>query len=352
MPSPATPGRQRTSLRPRTGRDHRGEFRSTVSQAVPDTSVDLRVRPYDFQRQETLERSRLRRLDPILEVLTHRIGGSLTSRTRTPVRVEPGPVDQIRWEEYAELLPEPTFLTSTTVTPLGGRVVLHLPISLCLSVVEVRLGGTGGSDMAARSLTDIEQRLVGEIADATVAEIPSAFAPVIPLGLGPTTSVSSAVFLQVAKPGEYCAVVTLRVALGEAPAADASLCIPFTVLLPIVDALERLDMSDQPELDTGIVTQLRDRLGDCAVDAAVSFPPVTLASDELLALAPGDVIPLHHEQGLPLVFTIAGEPICHVVPTARGKHLACVVVDDGGASHAAVPGTVPHAAPAHPLEEK
>lgn len=302
-----------------------------MSQPVSEASAaDLRVRPYDFQRQETLERSRLRRLDPILEVLTHRMGGSLTSRIRTPVRVEAGAVEQVRWEEYADTLPEPTFLTSTTVTPLGGRVVLHLPIALCMSVVEVRLGGTGTTPIPDRSLTEIEQRLVAEVADAALAELPSAFAPVLPLTLGVTTSVSSSVFLQVAKPTEYCAVVTLRIAIGDVPPFEATLCVPFTVLLPVVDTLERLDTVDEPSRNEQVVTQLRERLLQCSVDVAVSFPPVSLGSDELLALAPGDVIPLRREQGLPLQFTVAGAPLCEVVPMARGKRLACVVVESDG----------------------
>ena len=295
--------------------------------ASPASAADVRVRPYDFQRQETLERSRLRRLDPILEVLAHRMGGSLTSRIRTPVRVEPAGVEQVRWEEYAEALPEPTFLTSATVTPLGGRVVLHLPIALCLSVVEVRLGGTGTTQIPDRSLTEIEQALVADVADAALAELPSAFAPVLPLSLGATTSVSSSVFLQVAKPTEYCAVVTLRVTVGDVAPVDATLCVPFTVLLPVVDALERLDSVDEPSRNEQVVAQLRERLLQCHVDVAVSFPPVSLGSDELLALAPGDVIPLRREQGSPLQFTVAGAPLCEVVPMARGKRLACVIVD-------------------------
>ncbi len=316
--------------------------------AADASTAETRVRPYDFQRQETLERGRLRRLNPILEVLAHRIGGALTAMMRMPVRVEAGPTDQVRWEEYASSLPEPTFLTSAMVTPLGGRVVLHLPVALCMAAVEVRLGGSGTTQVDDRPLTEIEQLLVGEVANAALDEIPAAFAPVLPLGLGATTSVASSMFLQVAKPSEYCALITLAFSIGDGGPMPASLCVPFTVLLPLVDAVERLEDVDEPAANEHMVAEVRARLLECTVEPAVCFPDVPLASDEILGLAPGDVIPLHRDQGLPLLLSVAGVPYCEVVPMVRGKRLACIVVESG---HEAPQAAVPLALGDHPSTE-
>lgn len=307
------------------------------------------MRTYDFQRQETIERGHLRRLEPVLEVLAHRISGSLTSRMRTPVHVDAGAVEQIRWEEYAERLPEPTFLSSTTVTPMGGRIVLHVPLPLCMAIVEVRLGGDGTTEIPLRPLTEIEQVLVRDIADAVLAEVPSAFTPIIPLTIGPTTSVSNSVFLQVAKPTEYCGVVNLEVGIGDLEPFTASLCIPFTVLLPIVDALERLDVAETPTTNSEVVDKVRGRLAETAVDVAVCYPPVTLSSDDLLTLAPGDVIPLHREPIWPLLLTAAGSPLCQVVPVVRDRRLSCVVV---AADPNAAPAELPAVGAARTDEEK
>lgn len=285
------------------------------------------VRPYDFQRQETLERGRLRRLNPILEVLAHRIAGALTSSTGSAARVEVAALEQIRWEQYAGAMPEPTFLTSALVTPLGGRVVLHLPLELAFAICEIRLGGTGSTEPPLRPLTDIEQRLVGDVVVGALAEIPPAFAPVISLGLGPATSVSSSMFLQVAKPTELCLIISLGVTLNDAESQEANICLPFTVLLPLLDAIERLEVLDEAEDQPHGVGELRQRLLQCPIDAVVCFPDVHLGSDELLALAPGDIIPLRQEQGRPLLLTVGGTRYCDVVPMARGKRLACLVVE-------------------------
>jgi flagellar motor switch protein FliM len=286
-----------------------------------------RIRPYDFQQQEALDRGRLRRLNPVLEVLAHRIAGALTSLLRQPVRVEVGELDQRRWETYTADLPEPTFLCSATVTPFGGRIVLHLPLEFALTLVELRMGGSGRSGQPQRALTEIEQRLVSEVAQQALGEIVPAFAPVLTLGIGALASVSSSMFLQAVKPTEMCLLIGLRVDLGDVGSFDTSLCLPITVLLPILDALERLDRVESAP-DTGETHgNVRQRLLETTVDAAVCFPDIQLPSGDLLTLAPGDVVPLHHPVGSPLLLRVGGVPFCHVVATSRGKRLAGLVVE-------------------------
>lgn len=296
---------------------------SDVMQA-PETR---RIRPYSFGQQETLDRTRLRRLQPILEVLAHRIAGALTSVLRQTVRVDMGEVEQQRWETYTATLPEPTFLASATVTPYGGRIVLHMPLAFALALVEVRLGGVGLVEQPLRPLTDIEQRLVSEMAQLALAELPPAIAPVLSMGVGAIASVSSSMFLSAVKPTEVCLLITMRVEVGEVGTFDSSLCVPNAVLLPILDALERLDKVDIDHETEHGQADLRQRLLDAPVDAALCFPDIELSPEEILSLMPGDVVPLHHEVGTPLLLRVGGSPFCRVVATSQGKRLAGLVVE-------------------------
>lgn len=287
-----------------------------------------RVRPYDFQQQEALDRSRLRRLNPVLEVLAHRIAGALTSTLRQSVRVEIGELDQQRWEVYTSELPEPTFLCSATITPLGGRIILHLPLAFALALVEVRLGGAGRGEQPQRPLTEIEQRLVSEVAQQALTELPPAFAPVLSIGIGALSSVGSSMFLQAVKPSEMCLLIALHCEVGDVGTFEASLCLPITVLLPILDALERLDKVEATSDADATQHRIRHRLLEAPVDAVMCFPDIELSPEELLSLVPGDIVPLHHAQGAPLLLRVGGVPFCHVMATNRGKRLAGLVVEN------------------------
>lgn len=292
-----------------------------------DATSEHRIQPFDLQRQEALERGRLRKLGPVLEVMAHRIAGSLTSTLRLSVRVEVGDLEQKTWEEYSNSLPDPTFLTSVTVIPFGGRVVLHLPPDLSMTIVELRLGGDGRGPHPARILTEIEQRLVGEVATQAIEEMPSAFAPVIAIGLGQISSVTSSTFLQALKPTEMCLLVKLSIEIGEIPAYDFSVCLPLIVLLPILDSLERLETQIAEGDEASSQADLADRIVSVPVDATVCFPEIQLSPGELLSLAPDDIVRLHVHQGVPLVLRVGGVPYCQVVATSRGKRLAAMVTE-------------------------
>ena len=291
------------------------------------TDSERQVQPYDFQRRDALERARLRLLQPILEVLTHRIAGSLTSMLRTPVKVGIGELEQYRWEEYVNGLPEPTFLTGATVVPTGGRIILHLPLPLAMTLIEIRLGGTGGTAIPERSLTEIEQRLVTEVAHGVLAELPPAFSPAMGISMGAISSVSSGMFLPGSTPSEMCLLVGLQVELNESVTETASICMPLVVLLPILDAIERLDKVEIAEEAGAAPTRLREKLHATDVEIRVHWPEVLLSPDELLSLVPGDVVPLHRARDLPIVLSVGGSPYCDVVPTSRGKSIACMVIE-------------------------
>jgi len=291
------------------------------------TDTERQVHPYDFQRRDALERTRLRLLQPILDVLTHRMSGALTSTLQTTVKVEIGELEQQRWDEYVSSLPEPTFLTGASVVPTGGRIVLHLPLALSMSLVEIRLGGPGTGAVPERSLTEIEQRLVTQIAHGVLAELPRAFSPAMEISIGAISSVSSAMFLPGSTPSEMCLLVGLKVELNESVTQEASICVPLVVLLPILDAIERRDKVDVAD-EVGVTPRhLRDRLLATDVEVRVHWPEVWLSPEDLLSLVPGDVVRLHRARAMPIVLSVGGTRFCEAVPTTRGNAVACMVVE-------------------------
>ncbi|HET6875886.1 MAG TPA: flagellar motor switch protein FliM [Acidimicrobiales bacterium] len=297
-----------------------------LEEAAAEPEGSRQVRPYDFQRHEAMDRSRLRRLAPVLEVAAHRVTQALTSIVRGAVKVEIGELEQKRWEVFANSLPEPTYIATATVTPIGGRIGLHVPLELAQAILELRLGGSVSGVVLERPLTDIEQKLFSEAADAIVSETFQALSVVVPMTTGPLSAAGSAVLVQMSNPSEICLLVHLSVALEEDSHFEASLSLPLSVLLALLDALERIDNAESGEPDS-VVGEVRARLLEAPVDITVSFPEIVLSTDELLSLAVGDVISLQRPEGLPLRLNVSGMHFCDVVPTTAGKRLACMVVE-------------------------
>lgn len=282
--------------------------------------------PYDFQGHEAMERNRLRRLIPVLEVAAHRVTQALTGLLRTPTRVEIGTLKQERWETYSASLPDPTYLAVAAITPLGGRVSLHLPPSLAQAIVELRLGSSVTSVVLDRQLTDIEMRLVAEVAETLLSEAFKAVSVVVPLANGPLHPSSSPSLVQMSDPSEIYLLIRLKITFEEKVGFDATAGLPLLVPLALVDALERIDHPDVRE-EGSQDSALLERLIDAPVEVSVSFREVALSADEILSLSVGDSISLHQPEDTTLHLKVEGIHFCDVVPTTSGKRLACMVVD-------------------------
>ena len=284
------------------------------------------VRPYDFRMPETLDRSQVRGLRVLLEVLAHRGGGVLTTRLRAPVTLVLGDLEQCSWAEYSATLPEPTCLFAVVLPPLTGRLVLHLPVELALVAVDLRMGGPGKATAGGRALTEVEQRLVATVADDLFNELPAIFAPLAALQVGSAVQVSSVQFLPPVRPTDMYLLAPVTLELGEDASYRFDLCFPFSILHPLADALSAQAAEDDLPATRASEAVAR-RLLDTPVDVRVRFPSTTLTPADVLHLAPGDVIDLPYDHGAPLALVAGEQHHLDVLPTTSGKRLACVVID-------------------------
>ncbi len=284
------------------------------------------VRPYDFRMPETLDRSQVRGLRVLLEVLAHRGGGVLTTRLRAPVNLSLGDLEQCSWADYSATLPEPTCLFAVVLPPLTGRLVLHLPVELALVAVDLRMGGPGKATAGGRALTEVEQRLVATVADDLFNELPAIFAPLAALQVGSAVQVSSVQFLPPVRPTDMYLLAPVTLELGEDASYRFDLCFPFSILHPLADALSAQAAEDDLPATRASEAVAR-RLLDTPVDVRVRFPSTTLTPADVLHLAPGDVIDLPYDHGAPLALVAGEQHHLDVLPTTSGKRLACVVID-------------------------
>jgi flagellar motor switch protein FliM len=295
--------------------------------AAPGRVAATAVRVHDFRLPKTLDRNRIRGLQVLFEALAHRASGLLTNRLRTPVTLTPGEFEQHTWGDYASTLPEPTCLFAATMAPLQGRVVLHVPLSLAMTVVELRMGGTGrGTYDVERALTEIEQRLLADVADAVLSELPSVLAQVMTLQIGTPMQVASAQFLPPVRPTDMGLLIPLDFELHEDARYSFELLFPFSIVQPLVDTIAAQNKEEEMP-GVGDADAVARRLLETPVDVRILFPPTTLTPADFLHLAVGDVVGLPYDQGEALALVVGDQHHLDVLPTTNGKRLACVVVD-------------------------
>jgi flagellar motor switch protein FliM len=277
---------------------------------APEKPARTNIRVHDFRMPKTLERNQVRGLQVLFETLAHRASGLLTNRLRAPVTLTLGEFEQQTWGEYAGTLPEPTCLFAATLAPLQGRVVLHVPLPLAMTVVDLRMGGNGnGRYQAERPLTVL--------------------APVMALQIGTPMQVNSAQFLPPVRPTDMALLVPLVLELHEDARFAFAMSFPFSIVQPLVDTLEIQNQDEEMTGGIGDAGAVYRRLLETPVDIRILFPSTTLTPADFLHLAVGDVVGLPYDQGESLSLVVGDQHHLDVLPTTSGKRLACVVVDHG-----------------------
>jgi len=270
----------------------------------------------------------------MLEALAHRLGGALSSSLRQPVHVELSKLDQLPWEDFAGELPEPTFLSSAVLLPLEGRSVLRLPVALCLLLIDCYLGGDGCNEPEREQLTEIEQTLVSGLVEELWQQVPQAFSTFVTLSPAMIATSTSAMLVQVGRPGILCLVVRMTLSL-DPHSFELELCLPVNVVLSLVDQLERHQRSG------GVAggpdrRETRRRLLSVPVELKLAYPPIGLTPAELLGLQVGDVIHLSQmdatESG-ELELTIGEVSFGTGLLVESGNRLACTILTKKEPSH-------------------
>jgi flagellar motor switch protein FliM len=100
--------------------------------------------------------------------------------------------------------------------------------------------------------------------------------------------------------------------------------VPYLVLEPVMDRFtaqsyfSALTAGPSPQMREGIATEL----GSVSIPVSVELGAAELNVGDLLALAPGDVIPLSVAPGSDAVVRIGRREAFHAQPGVRGRHAA------------------------------
>ncbi|MDQ1492803.1 MAG: flagellar motor switch protein FliM [Actinomycetota bacterium] len=281
---------------------------------------------YDFRRPNKFTREHVRALQIAHETFARQFTTVLSTTLRTVSHVQARGIGQLTYDEYIRDVANPTYLAILSLPPLAGAAIFHLPLPVVLTAVDRLLGGPGTGPSVNRALTEIEQSLVRDLLGRVLRELAYAFESLTALEPTVIHQESNPQFAQIGSPSDMVIVFVYDLRIGS-QAGEATLCIPFSALQPVLDeVMGNSLLAGRIEADAGSVRDaLAGRMGSAPVTVSVSFPPVALALADIIDLRPGDVLPLDHRIDAPLEVSVGGVPRFAARPGRRGKRLACVI---------------------------
>jgi len=284
------------------------------------------VAVYDFRRPTKLSRDHTRSLQMSYETFAKRLTTQVTSGLRQVCQFNLVAIEQQSYEEYIATLTQTTILAVLNIDPLPGVAILEFSVPTALACVDHLLGGPGG-DQPTRPLTDIETTLLRDLIDQMLGVLGYAFSGTI--GINPVLAgiEYNPQFVQAASATDTMVVASFEMRIGE-QACLATLCIPFTSILPKLPTGREKRPSTASEILAHELAAARVQaaLSGSPMDVVVSFDSIKLSPNELVALRPGDVIPLSHPVTAPLSVQAGGVTFAYALAGRQGTRLAGLVV--------------------------
>lgn len=264
-----------------------------------------RVLPYNFRRPDRIPREQIRSLYLMHDLFALSLSSSLPILMRAMSGVTLMSVEQQAYSEYLQGLHDPTALFTLSMHPLPGVAALELSPSVAFPVIDRLLGGVGEDLQQTRAVTEIEQRILEGFVKVITDDLRTMWKPLADLDLQILGRETRPQMLQIVAPNEAVLTIAFQVQIAESRGM-MSLCLPAITLEPIIQSLNQSVYSRSREVPPEQTRALLDILSLVKFPVSAELHGTKASMDDLMSLAPGDVLRLDHRVDQPLEVSIGG----------------------------------------------
>jgi len=265
------------------------------------------VSRYNFRKPNRVSKDQVKMLFSIHESFGRLFSASLTTLLRGLVDMELRSVEQATYGEFIASLASPTCLVIFNIEPLKGGAALEIGANVLFRLIDRLLGGNGLLPVRLREFTEVEQVLIERLGTRAMSDLQQAWQHAGTFDFKVAHLETNPQFVQLTAPNEVVIVVSFEMKVGE-EAGHLTLAFPHLLLEPIMPKLNthRYFSTSQRVASPEEDASLRDNVMRLAVEVRGVLAEVEVPVRRLLALAPGDVLPLGVRADTPAVVEIEG----------------------------------------------
>ena len=259
------------------------------------------VVPYDLTSQEKIVRGRLPTLDIINQMFSRLFRNSFSSLMRKSADISTVSTDSLKFGEFLRSLSVPSSLHVFRMEPLRGFGLMVIESRLVFSFVDNFFGGTGASDIntADRDFSAIEVRMTKKVVQSALEDWERAWKSVHPVACTYVRSEVNPQFAAIVPPTDVVLVIVFDIEM-ENSSGTATICIPYSMVEPIIHKLKANFQSEQMEVDQVWINRLRGELMKTEVEMVAELGQAQMTPRDLLGLQEGNVLMLGKDVSEPL----------------------------------------------------
>lgn len=274
------------------------------SQTLEDMSDSLsekKVKDYDFKAPKKFTKEQLKTIGTIYESYARLFSSYLTSITRFYCKVEVLQIEEQRFYEFNNALPDCTLMGNIDLLfnenddVMDTRCMVQFSNAVTFSLIDRLLGGYGKNTDLSRNFTDIEIRVIRNVLEKTGDLLKEVFSPFIDMTPSLVDIESNARVNQPITADEVIILATLQVEYNDVKNV-VTITIPAITMESIIskgnssNAVKRtFDSEKEKEYRDGMIKRISR--SDFKIQAVLAQTQVDLT--EILELHPDDVLMLN-----------------------------------------------------------
>jgi flagellar motor switch protein FliM len=289
-----------------------------------------RLRTVDFARPTKFTTEHERRIVRALDTFCQTAATRLSAELRVPLELAVIDTSQLPWSSAQASVPQDSVGGPLTVTPMHTRMLLTLELPLVLLAIEHLLGGAPERQPQPRKLSEIDWALARRLFATLTHQLSLVWQDLAGISLASGDVDTHTEGLQVTSVSDPTLTITFEARLGGI-SSTLALLVPWAAIDAVADHVAGREAS-AAETDPAVAIAMRRAVGSAPVLLRAEVAHVELAVDDVLALAPGDLVPL----GAPAdagVEIYAEDVLIHrAQPGRSGQRRAVQIGDPGGPS--------------------
>jgi flagellar motor switch protein FliM len=294
---------------------------------IPDSP---KVEPWDPRRSGQIGSEQLQALTLLHEGFARNLTHSVGAYLRVVFVATLVSAETLAFREFAQLLPEATYVASCELEPMGESGILQLDLKVAFPIIDLLLGGQGKTPTATREITEIEQQILESVAHIVCRELGTAW-QAISLQVKFAKRLESAEVQRLIPPNEKVLSLSFEINMPEVQGA-LNLAVPSTVSNALLrDFSARLSYR-RPRGSADARQRLKHRLLDCPFAVELGALDVRAPIADLAGLTPGTLLSFARRAGKPASLLVASREMFHAMPVRLGNARAAKVLDRSAAA--------------------
>ncbi|MBP0965188.1 MAG: flagellar motor switch protein FliM [Oscillospiraceae bacterium] len=259
------------------------------------------VKNYDFRMPRKFTKEQLKSVEGIFETYARVVSSYLTGLLRLYCKVEVLQIEEQRYNEFNNALPDYVLLSTIDMgiedeDVMETSVIMQIsnPVTYCM--IDRLMGGDGQFTEINRDFTEIEVGLMTNVINKLTASLKQAWDPYIEIHPKLTNVETNARVLQSIAPDDVVILVMLELEIRKIK-NTISICIPALNLESMMAKFSDRFSKNGKKFDANKDNERREEIlngiknSKLKIDAILSETQVDLY--DILTLQPGDIIPLN-----------------------------------------------------------